>query len=224
MGSVTGLTAARMLAIEAASVISGHISGNNLILDKHDGTTVDAGSVRGPQGSQGVQGASGPQGPLGVQGPQGFQGTQGTQGPQGVIDTAVRARAYGSAHAAIANSASAGLSFTVEEYDTDNIHDNVTANTRFTCKTAGVYVVVGQLGLTSFASGRIQATVRLNGGADKGVAEIGSGLAGGLVTAIVPMSVNDYVELVVANLSGASITPFAGSGSTFLSLARIGAL
>lgn len=84
MGSVTGLTAARMLAIEAASVVGGAISGNDLVLTKHDGTTFNAGNVRGPQGPQGYQGVQGPQGFQGVQGNQGFQGGAGSQGTQGV--------------------------------------------------------------------------------------------------------------------------------------------
>ena len=46
MGVITGLTAARMLAIEAASVISGAVVGNNLILTKHDGSTINAGVVK----------------------------------------------------------------------------------------------------------------------------------------------------------------------------------
>jgi microcystin-dependent protein len=44
--TVEVLTKARMLAIEAASVVSGAINGyGHLILTKHDGTTVDAGSA-----------------------------------------------------------------------------------------------------------------------------------------------------------------------------------
>lgn len=54
MGTVTGLTAARMIAIEAASIVDGTVVGNNLILTRHDGGTIDAGNVRGPTGSPGV--------------------------------------------------------------------------------------------------------------------------------------------------------------------------
>lgn len=44
MSTVTGLTAARMIAIEGSSVVSGAIDGSgHLILTKHDGTTIDAG-------------------------------------------------------------------------------------------------------------------------------------------------------------------------------------
>lgn len=46
MTTVTGMTAARMLEIEAASIVDGEIVGNNLILTKHDASTIDAGRVR----------------------------------------------------------------------------------------------------------------------------------------------------------------------------------
>lgn len=59
MAIVTGLTAARMAAIEAASVIDGDIVGDNLILTKHDGGTINAGNVRGPQGNTGATGTAG---------------------------------------------------------------------------------------------------------------------------------------------------------------------
>jgi len=56
MTTVTSLTADRMLAIEAASVVDGDVVGDNLILTKHDGSQINAGSVRG---------APGPPGPVG---------------------------------------------------------------------------------------------------------------------------------------------------------------
>lgn len=59
MAAVTGLTAARMAEIEAASVVSGEVVGDDLILTKHDTSTINAGDVRGPQGIQGDPGADG---------------------------------------------------------------------------------------------------------------------------------------------------------------------
>jgi len=59
MTAVTGLTAARMAEIEAASVVSGEIVGDDLILTKFDASTVNAGDVRGPQGLQGDPGNDG---------------------------------------------------------------------------------------------------------------------------------------------------------------------
>lgn len=51
MATVTGLTAERMLEIEAASVVDGEVVGDNLILTRQDESTIDAGNVRGPVGA-----------------------------------------------------------------------------------------------------------------------------------------------------------------------------
>jgi microcystin-dependent protein len=59
MATVTGLTAARMLEIEDASIVDGEIVSGNLILTKHDGTTIDAGPVLGPEGPIGPAGPAG---------------------------------------------------------------------------------------------------------------------------------------------------------------------
>lgn len=48
MATVTALTADRMIAIEASSVVSGSVSGTNLHLTTHGGTVIDAGPVQGP--------------------------------------------------------------------------------------------------------------------------------------------------------------------------------
>lgn len=54
-----------------------------LILTRYDGTVIDCGVARGPQGIQGIQGIQGETGPQGEQGIQGIQGVQGEVGPQG---------------------------------------------------------------------------------------------------------------------------------------------
>lgn len=74
MATVTGLTAARMLEIEAASIVNGAVLLDDLILTKHDGTTINAGNVRGPQGDVGPIGPIGPQGDIGPIGPIGPTG------------------------------------------------------------------------------------------------------------------------------------------------------
>lgn len=53
MGEITSFTAERIQAIEDASIVGGHIEGDNLILERHDETEVDAGIVRGPEGPGG---------------------------------------------------------------------------------------------------------------------------------------------------------------------------
>jgi hypothetical protein len=53
MPTVTGLTAAKMREIEDASIVDGNVVAGNLILIKHDGSQVNAGSVEGSQGPAG---------------------------------------------------------------------------------------------------------------------------------------------------------------------------
>lgn len=54
MATVTAYTAERMKDIEDASVVNGEIVGDHLILQRFDGSEIDAGNVRGPTGSPGV--------------------------------------------------------------------------------------------------------------------------------------------------------------------------
>lgn len=56
MATITGLTAERMQEIEGASVVDGEIINGNLILTKHDGTQINAGSAAGPAGPVGPVG------------------------------------------------------------------------------------------------------------------------------------------------------------------------
>lgn len=60
MAVVTGLTAARMLAIEAASIVGAHVDEDEiLILEKHDGGTVNTGvHITGGSGGTTVPGHS----------------------------------------------------------------------------------------------------------------------------------------------------------------------
>ena len=56
MGTITGYTAAKMQIVEDAAIVGGHLTGNNLILEAHDGGTIDAGAVKGPKGDTGPMG------------------------------------------------------------------------------------------------------------------------------------------------------------------------
>jgi hypothetical protein len=60
MGTVTGLTAERILEILDGTVESAAVVGGHLILTLHDATEIDAGSVIGPTGATGATGATGP--------------------------------------------------------------------------------------------------------------------------------------------------------------------
>jgi hypothetical protein len=54
MATITGLTAERMQEIIDSTIVDAEIVGDNLILEKYDATTIDAGDVRGPQGVPGA--------------------------------------------------------------------------------------------------------------------------------------------------------------------------
>ena len=56
MATVTGFTAERMLQIEKTTVVDGDVVGDNLILLTREGTQINAGNVRGPQGAVGPAG------------------------------------------------------------------------------------------------------------------------------------------------------------------------
>jgi hypothetical protein len=58
MATVTGLTAERMLEIEAASVVDGAVVDDILILIRHDGSQIITDNVRGPQGDPGADAVS----------------------------------------------------------------------------------------------------------------------------------------------------------------------
>ena len=53
MAIVRSLTADKIYAIEAATVVDAEVRGDNLILITHDGTEIDAGNIRGPIGASG---------------------------------------------------------------------------------------------------------------------------------------------------------------------------
>lgn len=85
MAEITSYTAARMKQIEDSAIVGGHIDGDDLILERFDSGTVNAGDVRGPQGLVGPPGdmggpGSSTDGTLAV-----FEGTSGTELREGEL-------------------------------------------------------------------------------------------------------------------------------------------
>ncbi|MHB8085404.1 MAG: hypothetical protein ACYDHZ_06240 [Dehalococcoidia bacterium] len=120
------------------------------------------------------------------------------------------ARVYHNADQTIANNTLAALAFNSERWDTDNIHDNVTNNSRLTCKTAGKYLIVGNANFAANATGRRGIMIRVNGtdyiAIQQFMAVSDSGASTGASISIVySLAVNDYVELVVKHLAGADL-------------------
>lgn len=59
MGTITGLTAARMEEAEAEMIVDGAVVGDDLHLQRRDGTVINVGNVRGPAGEDGTGGGGG---------------------------------------------------------------------------------------------------------------------------------------------------------------------
>lgn len=59
MATVTAYTAERTKQIEDTTVVSGQVTGDNLVLLQRNGTPINAGNVRGPQGNPGLNGING---------------------------------------------------------------------------------------------------------------------------------------------------------------------
>lgn len=91
------------------------------------------------------------------------------------------------------------LAFGSESYDTDAIHHNSTNNSRLTCKTAGKYLVVGQANWAIGGSGNYVALAIVRGGDTANplvkVKESGAVNPTQIVSTIINLAVNDYVEL-----------------------------
>jgi hypothetical protein len=122
-------------------------------------------------------------------------------------------RVYHSANQVITNNTFAALAFNTERFDTDVIHDTSTNNSRLTCKTAGKYQITGHALFAANATGYRQIAIRLGGAtylAAQGIPSIGASDDHNLsVTTLYSLAVNDYVELMAFQTSGAGLNVLA---------------
>ncbi len=127
------------------------------------------------------------------------------------------ARVHHNTTQSIANATVTALAFNSETADTDTIHDTSTNNQRLTCKTAGIYLIVGQVAIQSNATGFRAALIRLNNGATYIAAEQRQAVNGDgtfmTVSSIYPLAVNDFVTLEVYQNSGGSLNAIVSSGA-----------
>lgn len=116
--------------------------------------------------------------------------------------------AYASASISISNNAQTTIAFDGERFDTDAIHDNITNNSRLTCKTAGKYLVVATIEFVPNTTNQRQLTVNLNTNTTIAVA-VSQGLAGGntplTATTIIDLVVGDFIEAVAYQNSGGAL-------------------
>lgn len=133
-----------------------------------------------------------------------------------------RCKVYASGAQSIGTASFTALTFDTEEFDTDAMHSTSSNTSRLVCKTAGIYLLSGSVSWASSASGtRRGARWWLNGSSSNTQAMVVSGSAGtGLPTVhaptvMVPLAVNDYVELAAYQDTGGSLSTIAGIAGCF---------
>lgn len=117
-------------------------------------------------------------------------------------------RVIHSADQSLTNSTETALAFNTEDFDTDVMHDTATNNSRLICKTAGIYIITGQVLWASNATGYRRLRIRLNGSTVIGASEmgaVGTDVTYQSVPALWDFSVNDYVELMATQTSGGAL-------------------
>jgi hypothetical protein len=122
------------------------------------------------------------------------------------------ARVYHSVDQSIPNATVTVLAFDSERYDTDDIHDTVTNNSRLTCKTAGKYLIIGQVRFYANSTGWRWVDIYLNGTTYIAAFRLDANSASDhemVIASIYDLAVNDYVELRVVQTSGGSLSVLA---------------
>jgi hypothetical protein len=123
---------------------------------------------------------------------------------------------YSSAGQTLTNNVAAAIALDAELVDSDNGHSLVTNNSRYTAQVTGWYAVSGVVSFAANATNVRLSCIRTNGSVFPGaVAEWPAASAG--VTCVptnvtlVPLAVNDYVELVGFQNSGGSLALASGT-------------
>jgi hypothetical protein len=123
----------------------------------------------------------------------------------------------------IPHDSSTAVTFDVEDFDTDTMHDNAVNQSRITINTAGIYIISGLVGFAPTAGGGVrEASIRKNGASTylslaKYVA-LTSTENFVQVAVIANLAVNDYVELYAYQSSGGAIN------TDSLNLSRLAAI
>ena len=133
----------------------------------------------------------------------------------GGSSSSVGSMVYNNANISIPNNTATALTFNSEVWDTDNCHSTVSNTSRLTCNTAGVYMVVGHAWFAANGTGTRSLQIYKNGVAVANV-RIENPTAGGstlmMISKIIDLAVNDYVEFYVLQSSGGNLNVSYSSG------------
>jgi hypothetical protein len=120
-----------------------------------------------------------------------------------------------SVNQSIANGVNTTLSFDLEDYDTDNLHSTTTNNSRITISRAGLWLFFATVVFASNSTGFRTVYLGINGGGSIGVTRVTVNAVSGIETYVCAagmknLSVNDYVEVIVSQNSGAALNVLSG--------------
>lgn len=152
----------------------------------------------------------------------------GGGGGGGVVGYTQGARVYHDAAQATVSGTPLILALNSERFDTDTIHDPVTNNSRLTCKTAGIYMIGANIEFSTVAvSFQGSLYILLNGATIISEQVLRKAAAAGVlqinINCIYALAVNNYVEAVVLQDSGAGMNINAsGNYSPEFWMQRIG--
>ena len=138
------------------------------------------------------------------------------------------AKAYNDANQSIANTTWTVLALNSEVFDTNTMHDNVTNNSRITCKKAGIYLVIGHAAFAANATGIRELAFKLNGAANYycltsvQAATAASEYTALTIATLIEFAVNQYVEFQVYQSSTAALNIIYGANfSPYLMMYQI---
>ena len=118
-----------------------------------------------------------------------------------------------------------GINFDQEQYDSDNLHDNVVNNQRITIPSDGRYLLLGQGSYQQNGDGSRDLGIVKNGDLTIGVANEMNTNAGqsSLVQAhaIVQLVAGDYVGLYAEQSSGITLNTETGAHSTWFAVEKM---
>jgi len=135
-----------------------------------------------------------------------------------------RARAYrATTNQAIANNIFTQVQLNAETYDGLDEFDSTT-NFRFTAKKAGYYAVSAAIRLSASVDQQyLIAAIWKNGATYSNAAVITSGTSdpSAVISDIIYLDVNDYLELYAYHTCGTGISILYGSGYTFMAIQKL---
>jgi hypothetical protein len=121
-------------------------------------------------------------------------------------------RVFHSVNQSLTSSVATALAFNSERFDqagnaANTQHDNVTNNSRLTCRYAGVYQISGTVSFSTNAVGARVLQLRMVGVtvASEEVAAVNGGPTDLSISTLYAMAVNDYVELFATQTSGGAL-------------------